>query len=126
MPDKNATIALHEHVPAKVVDGKRAPGSTRLIEVRELDAPRAALLRRRGWREALIAALRAEGWTVHTLSVSADTAGPDLVAYLERPDPATAPIRRRPVTRSGRPIGEPDLTRPTMAAKVRQVRRGGR
>jgi hypothetical protein len=126
MPDKNATIALYEHVPARVVGGKRTPDTTRLIEVRSLDAPRADLLRRRNWREALAAALQSEGWKIHALSVTADATGPDLVVYLERPDPSTAPARRRPVTRGGRPIGEPDLTKPTMAARMRQQRGGGR
>jgi hypothetical protein len=122
MPD-NAKIALYEHVPERVIDGKRQPGQTKRIGLRDLDQPLAELIRRRGWKERIAATFRAEGWTIDSISMAVNTVmGEYLVAYLVRPDATVAPARRRPVTRGGRPILGPDLSQPTMAARLRKGR----
>jgi hypothetical protein len=122
MPD-NAKIALYEHVPERVIDGKRQPGQTKRIGLRDLDQPIAELIRRRGWKERIAATFRAEGWAVDSISVAVNTImGEHLVAYLVRQDATVAPARRRPVTRGGRPISGPDLSQPTMAARLRKGR----
>lgn len=119
----NAKMILHEHVAAAVVDGRRTPGETRRIGVRDLGVPLEELIRRPRWKDQIATTLRAEGWSVH--AISAIPRGPDgaaVVAYVERTDPTVAPQRRRPVTRGGRPIAGPDLSRPTMAARQRRGR----
>jgi hypothetical protein len=122
MPD-NAKIALYEHVPERVVEGKRQPGQTKRIGLRELDQPLAELVRRRGWKGRIVAMFQAEGWSVDTVSVAVNTImGEHLVAYLVRPDATVSPARRRPVTRGGRPISGPDLSQPSMAARLRKGR----
>jgi hypothetical protein len=120
----NAKIVLHEHVPARVVNGQRTPGETKRIGVRDLGIPIMELLRRRGWKRQLAEQFHAEGWVVDSISVSANTAeGPHLVAYLVRQDATTAPERRHPTTRGGRPIADgPDLSKPSMSARLRKGR----
>lgn len=118
----NAKIALYQHTPGKRGPEGRTPDTNTLLEVRDLGAPRAEILRRRRWKDAITAQLRSEGWTVHALSVAAAGSGPEFVVYLERPTPEAALGRRRPVTLHGRPLTGPDLSQPSMAARLRRGR----
>jgi len=107
-----AIVQVYEHKPAF--------DETKPVEQIQLDLQVSELRTARGWRRELRKQLEGEGrkvLAINVLSVPRDGADVAATVLSDHPGKRT---RRPPVTRGGRPVGEPQKLR-TMATK----RRGG-